>query len=93
MRRVAGDRLYAMWWLIALRGLRRREAAGLRWVDVDLEARVVMIGGQRLAYGQTIAVGPPKTGASRRTIARGDWPRVRRTGVSVNLRFATADVK
>jgi len=33
---VADDRLYAMWWLIALRGLRRGEAAGLRWVDVDL---------------------------------------------------------
>ena len=32
---VADDRLYAMWWLIALRGLRRGEAAGLRWTDVD----------------------------------------------------------
>ena len=31
--------------------------------------RVVMIGQQRLAYGQTVAVGPPKTAASRRTIA------------------------
>src|SRR5215468_2764850 len=37
------DRLYAMWWLIALRGLRRGEAAGLRWIDVDLDAQVVMI--------------------------------------------------
>ncbi|HVQ96058.1 MAG TPA: hypothetical protein VMU51_33850 [Mycobacteriales bacterium] len=27
---VATDRLYAMWWIIALRGLRRGEAAGLR---------------------------------------------------------------
>jgi integrase len=34
---VAEDRLFAMWWLIALRGLRRGEAAGLRWVDVDLD--------------------------------------------------------
>jgi integrase len=41
---VAEDRLFAMWWLIALRGLRRGEAAGLRWVDVDLDAGVVMIG-------------------------------------------------
>jgi len=31
---VADDRLHAMWWLIALRGLRRGEAAGLRWNDV-----------------------------------------------------------
>jgi hypothetical protein len=69
LRHVADDRLYAMWWLIALRGLHRGEAAGLRWVDVDLKARVVMIGQQRLAYGHTVAVGPPKTAASRRTIA------------------------
>jgi hypothetical protein len=35
--RVVADRLYALWWLIALRGLRRGEAAGLRWCDVDLQ--------------------------------------------------------
>jgi hypothetical protein len=69
LRYVKDDRLSAMWWLIALRGLRRGEAAGPRWVDVDLDARVVMISQQRIAYGHTIAVGPPKTAASRRTIA------------------------
>jgi integrase len=63
------DRLFAIWWLIALRGLRRGEAAGLRWIDVDLDQRVVMIEQQRIAYGHTVAVGPPKTTASRRTIA------------------------
>jgi integrase len=66
---VRDDRLFAMWWLIALRGLRRGEAAGLRWIDVDLDQRVVMIEQQRIAYGRTVAVGPPKTRASRRTIA------------------------
>jgi integrase len=66
---VADDRLSAMWWLIALRGLRRGEAAGLRWVDVDLDQKVIMIGQQRIAYGHTVADGPPKTAASRRTIA------------------------
>ncbi len=69
LRYVDSDRLSAMWWLIALRGLRRGEVAGLRWVDVDLDARVVMICQQRIAYGHTVAVGPPKTAASRRTIA------------------------
>jgi integrase len=63
------DRLYAMWWLIALRGLRRGEAAGLRWIDLDLHQHVVMIEQQRIADGHTVAVGPPKTKASRRTIA------------------------
>jgi integrase len=66
---VADDRLFAMWWLIALRGTRRGEAAGLRWVDVDLDQKIIMIDQQRLAYGRTVAVGPPKTAAGRRTIA------------------------
>lgn len=66
---VEADRLYAMWWLIALRGLRRGEAVGLRWIDVDLDHKVIMIGQQRIAYGQTVEDGPPKTKASRRTIA------------------------
>jgi integrase len=48
---VTEDRFFAVWWLIALRGLRRGEAAGLRWVDVDLDQRVVMIDQQRIAYG------------------------------------------
>ena len=39
----AQDRLAVMWWLIALRGLRRGEAAGLRWADVDLDAGVFMV--------------------------------------------------
>jgi hypothetical protein len=58
-----------MWWLIALRALRRDEAAGLRWGDVDLDGQTVTINQQRLAYGRTVTVGPPKTVASRRTIA------------------------
>jgi integrase len=65
----AEDRLAAMWWLIALRGLRRGEAAGLRWVDVDLDQRLLTIDQQRIAFGRTVAVGPPKTAASRRTVA------------------------
>jgi integrase len=66
---VAADRLYAMWWLIALRGLRRGEAAGLRWCDLDLDERTLTVNQQRLAYGTTVTVGPPKTAASRRTVA------------------------
>jgi integrase len=69
LRFVAQDRLYAMWWLIALRGLRRGEAAGLRWVDVNLDEQVIMISQQRITFGHTTTVGPPKTAASRRTIA------------------------
>ena len=69
LEHVREDRLYPMWWLIALRGLRRGEAAGLRWIDVDLDHKVIMIGQQRIAYGHTVEDGEPKTKASRRTIA------------------------
>jgi hypothetical protein len=42
----------------------RRVAAGLRWADVDLNQRVIMIDQQRIAYGHTVTVGPPKTRAA-----------------------------
>lgn len=32
---VQDDPLFALWWLIALRGLRRGEAAALRGADID----------------------------------------------------------
>lgn len=41
---VTEDRLYAMFSLIAYCGLRRGEACGLRWEDVDFDAGAVMIG-------------------------------------------------
>ena len=66
---IARDRLAVLWWLIALRGLRRGEAAGLRWADVDLDAGAAMIEQQRIANGHLVTVGPPKTAASRRLVA------------------------
>jgi hypothetical protein len=66
---VAQDRLAVMWRLIALRGLRRGEAAGPRWADVDLAAGTAMIEQQRIANGRAVTVGPPKTAASRRLVA------------------------
>jgi integrase len=36
-------RLYAAHHLIALRGLRRGEAARLRWCDIDLRSKTVVI--------------------------------------------------
>lgn len=42
-----------------MRGLRRGEAAGLRWADVDLDAGVAMIEQQRIANGHLVTVGPP----------------------------------
>jgi integrase len=84
---VAADRLYPMWWLIALRGLRRGETAGLRWSDVDLNGRTV-ISQQRLAYGSTVAVGPPKTAASCRTNRPGSDHRDRAASAPAPFRTA-----
>ena len=58
-------RLYAAYHLIALRGLRRGEAAGLRWCDVDLDGRTAAISQQL----QHLVVCPPKTAHSSRVIA------------------------
>ncbi|GAA3398921.1 site-specific integrase [Cryptosporangium minutisporangium] len=63
------DRLHALWHPIALRGLRRGEAAGLRWCDLDLGARQLMIAQQRVEVTGAILVGAPKSAASRRTVA------------------------
>src|SRR5581483_6457915 len=40
---IRDHRLYAAFHLIALRGLRRGEAAGLRWVDLDLANKTALI--------------------------------------------------
>jgi len=66
---IAGHRLYAAYHLIALRGLRRGEAAGLRWCDVDLGGKTAVISQQLQQYDGHLAVCPPKTPRSVRTIA------------------------
>jgi integrase len=66
---IGHHRLYAVYHLIALRGLRRGGAAGLRWCDLDLDAGVAAINQQLQQYDGRIVVGPPKTARSVRTIA------------------------
>jgi integrase len=66
---IRSHRLYAAYHLIALRGLRRGEAAGLRWCDIDLDAGVATISQQLQQYDGHMVVGPPKTPRSERTIA------------------------
>jgi Phage integrase, N-terminal SAM-like domain len=66
---VEDDRLAALWWLIALRGLRRGEAAALDRDDLDSEARELTITRQLIALPGELYCGPPKSRASIRTIA------------------------
>ena len=66
---IRDDRLYAAYHLIALRGLRRGEAAGLRWCDVDLDGATVMICQQLQQYNGHPSVCLPKTARSERAVA------------------------
>jgi integrase len=69
LRQVRGHRLYALFHLVALRGLRRGEAAGLRWSDLDLDAGTLAVTGQLQQLGGRMVSGPPKSDAGRRVIA------------------------
>lgn len=66
---VRGHRLYALFHLTALRGLRRGEAAGLKWSDLDLDAGTLTVSGQLQQLGGRLVAGPPKSDAGRRVIA------------------------
>lgn len=66
---VEHDRLAALWWLIALRGLRRGEAAALDRDDLDADACELTISRQLVALPGELYCGPPKSRASNRTIA------------------------
>lgn len=65
----AEDSLFAMWWLIALRGLRRGEACGLRWSELDLDHGLLVICRNRTTAGYQVVEGAPKTPASARAVA------------------------
>jgi len=64
-----GDRLYALFHLVAFRGLRRGEAVGLRWTDVDLENERLSIAVALTQDGWTVIESLPKSDSGVRTIA------------------------
>jgi integrase len=62
---VSGDRLYAAYHLAAMTGMRRGEALGLRWKDLDLEARRLAVRHTITAVGYEITESTPKTHQAR----------------------------
>ena len=66
---VADDRLFPMWRLAAMTGLRRAELCGLHWSAVDLDAGTVRV---EVTYVHTpdgkSVWETPKTERSRRTV-------------------------
>ncbi len=66
---VSQDRLYALFHLAVMTGLRRGEVVGLRSADVDLERGAVRVVRQLQAHrGQGLVEVAPKSAASRRTL-------------------------
>lgn len=69
------DRLLACWWLLASTGMRRGEALGLRWSDLDLEnarlsvSRTLVTTEARRAGQPGMAWSTPKTAEGRRNVA------------------------
>ncbi|MEV8396752.1 site-specific integrase [Streptomyces niveus] len=62
------DRLYALFHLIAFRGLRRGEAVGQDWVNVDLDGQAITIAKEIVVHGWVPVETEPKTDGSAATI-------------------------
>ena len=58
LRATRDDRLGPLWHLLAMSGLRRGEALGLKWSDVDLEAGHLAIQRQRVLKGYEVQERP-----------------------------------
>lgn len=66
---VREDRWFALWWLYATTGMRRGEALGLRWPDVDLDGGRLTIRRELTVVDGRPHEDEPKTKRGRRTIA------------------------
>jgi integrase len=62
------DRLYPLFHLVVVTGMRRGEVVGLRLVDVDLDNAVVRVSQQMLQLGGRTRIGAPKTKSGARTV-------------------------
>jgi integrase len=68
LRQCDNEPLGGLWRLYALTGLRRGEALGLRWRDIDWDHKRLSIVQQVVPLGGRTTVGPCKTDGSERTI-------------------------
>lgn len=58
-------RHYPLWLTLATTGMRRGEALGLRWQDVDFPKARLSVQQNRLSVGYKVTTGSPKTGRGR----------------------------
>jgi len=62
---VHDDRLYALWHLAAMTGMRRGELLGIRWADVDLVSRRVSVRQTLISVAYEITITTPKSHNAR----------------------------
>jgi len=66
---VSTDRLFAMWRLAAMTGMRRGELVGLRWADVNLADHRLAVRQTVTGIGSRVAFGEPKTKRGKRSVS------------------------
>jgi integrase len=65
----SGDREHALWVLLATTGMRRGEAVGLRWKDLDLDAGQLSVKQTIQSIRGKLLIGDAKSAAGNRPIA------------------------
>jgi integrase len=66
---IADERLGTAYLVLASTGLRRGEALGLRWKDLDLSAQRLSVVQTVVSVDYAVHISTPKTAAARRTVA------------------------
>lgn len=66
--RAARHEFFALFLLLAFTGMRRGEAVGLCWADINVEAKAAQIVRQVVQIGWATQVKPPKSDAGIRTV-------------------------
>jgi integrase len=66
---IAKDPLYELWFVIAMTGLRRGEALGLRWQDLDLDSGHLAVRQTFVTVGHDVQRSKPKTSRGQRVVA------------------------
>ena len=66
---VADDRLFALWLLLCTTGMRRGEALGLGWRDIDFAGGNVAVRRQLVEVNYELRYSEPKTARGRRSVA------------------------
>jgi integrase len=72
MRTAAGHRLFPLYWLTAMTGMRRNEVLGLRWPDIDFKKKRLHLNRGLVAVGYEVDQTRGKTKTARRSIALDD---------------------